>query len=134
MTLMGIKLSFGSRRQRSLKGLLPDYAIGFGYRSVIQAMFAVVLGGLVAFGQQSPTPAPNPEKSGAVFSVTSTLVQVDAVVTDGKGRNIADLAPDEFQVLIDGKPQPLTNFSYVQLSTAAPAHAAKSGPVLPPPS
>jgi VWFA-related protein len=72
-----------------------------------------------------------------VFSVTSTLVQVDAVVTDSKGRNIADLRPDDFHVLIDGKLQPLTHFSYVDLSSAAPppppVRAAKTTPVLPPP-
>jgi VWFA-related protein len=103
----------------------------------MKAMWGILLGASVALGQQAPVPAPNPEKSGVVFSVTSTLVQVDAVVTDGKGRNIADLAADDFQVLIDGKLQPLTHFSYVRLSTAAPTtaavRAAKSGPVLPPP-
>jgi VWFA-related protein len=103
----------------------------------MNAMCGILLGELIAFGQQAPVPAPNPERSGVVFSVTSTLVQVDAVVTDGKGRNIADLAPDDFQVLIDGRAQPLTHFSYVRLSTAAPttspAREAKSGPVLPPP-
>ncbi len=103
----------------------------------MNAMFGILLGASVALGQQAPVPPPNPEKNGVVFSVTSTLVQVDAVVTDGKGRNIADLAPDDFQVLIDGKPQPLTHFSYVRLSTAAPTtasvRAAKSGPALPPP-
>jgi VWFA-related protein len=103
----------------------------------MKAMCLILLGALVAFGQQAPVPAPNPDKSGVVFSVTSTLVQVDAVVTDGKGRNIADLAPGDFQVLIDGKPQPLTHFSYVRLSTEAPTAAsvpaAKTGPVLPPP-
>jgi VWFA-related protein len=105
----------------------------------MNAMCGILLGASVAFGQQAPVPAPNPEKSGVVFSVTSTLVQVDAVVTDGKGRNIADLAPDDFQVSIDGKVQPLTHFSYVRLSTAAPtaspaaAASMASGPVLPPP-
>jgi len=103
----------------------------------LNAMCGVLLGALFAQGQQAPVPAPNPEKSGVVFSVTSTLVQVDAVVTDSKGRNIPDLRPDDFQVLIDGKPQPLTHFSYVDLSSAAPAtplvRAAKMTPVLPPP-
>src|ERR1017187_8747953 len=103
----------------------------------LNAMCGILFGALIAFGQQAPVPAPNPEKSGVVFSVTSTLVQVDAVVTDGKGRNIADLAPGDFQVLIDGKPQPLTHFSYVRLSTEAPTTAsvpaAKTGTVLPPP-
>lgn len=50
-----------------------------------------------------------------VFSVTTTLVQIDAVVTDSKGRYVTDLAPSDFEVFEDGKPQPITNFSYVQI-------------------
>ncbi len=57
-----------------------------------------------------PPPAP-------VFSVGTTLVQVDSVVTDSKGRQIATLKPDDFQVLVDGKPQAITNFSYIHLDT-----------------
>ena len=108
-----------------------------GWGLIVKAICGILLGEWIALGQQAPVPAPNPEKSSVVFSVTSTLVQVDAVVTDGKGRNISDLAPEDFQVLIDGKVQPLTHFSYVQLSTAdaatPPVRAAKSGPVLAPP-
>jgi len=72
-------------------------------------------GVLIASGQQSKGPAPQPESEKPVFSVTSTLVQVDAVVTDGKGRNIEDLTPDDFEVSVDGKPQTLTHFSYVHV-------------------
>ena len=43
-------------------------------------------------------------------------MQVDAVVTDSKGRHIIDLKPGEFQVFEDGKLQKLTNFSYIQVS------------------
>jgi VWFA-related protein len=74
-----------------------------------------------------------------VFTVTSTLVQLDAVVADSKGRNVSDLNNDDFEVLIDGKPQPLTHFSYVPVSAephpAEPAPTAKSNSgLLPPPS
>ena len=87
-------------------------------------------------GQQNPV-QPHPESAPPIFSVTSTLVQVDAVVTDGKGRNIADLTPDDFLVLIDGKPQQLTHFSYVRLAAVnpatRPAGCVKIGHALPPP-
>src|SRR5580700_10735984 len=104
---------------------LREKAHAQGRGLTMNTLCGILLGASVALAQQAPvpTPAPNAEKNGVVFSVTSTLVQVDAVVTDGKGRNIADLAPDDFQVLIDGKPQPLTHFSYVRLSTAAPTTA-----------
>ena len=78
-----------------------------------------VLGVWIAFGQQPATPVPDSSRPDAIFTVTSTLVQVDAVVTDSKGRHITDLAPEDFQVFEDGKLRKLTHFSYVQV---APGH------------
>jgi VWFA-related protein len=49
-----------------------------------------------------------------VVRITSNLVQIDAVVTDKKGRQVTDLKPEEFEILADGKPQKITNFSYVR--------------------
>jgi hypothetical protein len=106
----------------------------------MRAMYGILLGALFALGQQPPVPVSNPEPSGTVFIVTSTLVQVDAVVTDGKGRSVPDLTANDFQVLIDGKRQQLRHFSYVPVSVESrmpePVHtAAKTAPVLlPPPS
>jgi VWFA-related protein len=56
-----------------------------------------------------------------VFSVTTTLVQVDAVVTDSKGNYVTDLTADDFAVYDDGRPQKITNFSYVSVSPQSPA-------------
>ena len=47
------------------------------------------------------------------FKITSTLVQLDAVVTDAKGNRVTDLKPGEITVFEDGKPQRLTHFSLV---------------------
>src|SRR5271157_4499027 len=47
--------------------------------------------------------------------VTVNLVQVDATVTDSKGNPVPDLKPDDFRVLLDGKPQPLKSAEYVPL-------------------
>src|SRR5215213_8188746 len=73
-----------------------------------------------------------------VVRITSNLVQIDAVVTDKKGRLVTDLKAEEFEILADGKPQKITNFSYVQNVAepeAAPAPLAgdKSGAPAPPP-
>src|SRR5215213_3538949 len=73
-----------------------------------------------------------------VVRITSNLVQIDAVVTDKKGRQVTDLKAEEFEILADGKPQKITNFSYVQNVAepeAAPAPLAgdKSGAPAPPP-
>lgn len=50
-----------------------------------------------------------------VFSVSTTIVQIDSVVTDAKGHQVTNLNAGDFQVSVDGKPQPITNFSYVRL-------------------
>jgi VWFA-related protein len=47
-----------------------------------------------------------------VVRITTNLVQVDVVVTDKSGKHISDLKPEEFELLEDGRPQPITNFSY----------------------
>ena len=67
-------------------------------------------------------------------------VQVDAVVTDGKGKPVTDLGPEDFEVRQDGKLQVITNFAYINVRdrsvTRAPAPAAiqaKNAPPVPPP-
>lgn len=73
-----------------------------------------------------------------VVRITTNLVQIDAVVTDKKGRQVTDLKPEEFEILADGKPQKLTNFSYVrnvaepESAPAPDAGGDKSGVGAPP--
>ena len=55
--------------------------------------------------------------------MTTTRVQVDAVVTDSKGHYVTDLTADDFAIYDDGKPQKITNFSYVSVTPHAPAMA-----------
>lgn len=57
--------------------------------------------------------------------MTSNLVQVDAVVLNAKGKQVTDLRPEEFELLEDGRPQVITNFSYVN---ARPAPGAAPPP------
>ncbi len=76
----------------------------------------------LAAGQNvSPAASDNP-----VFRVTTTLVQVDAVVTDSKGRQIIDLSADDFEILADGLPQRITHFSYVRVAPDAVSAAVPS--------
>lgn len=79
-----------------------------------------------AFGQQqTPTPAASPIQDDEVVRITTNLVQFDVVVVDREGKQVRDLSAADFQVLQDGKPQPITNFSYV--NTEAPAKGASGG-------
>ena len=64
-----------------------------------------------------------------VFSVSTTLVQVDCVVTNAAGRQVTDLRPEQFEVVVDGKPQAITNFSYIRLDAPAPVAVVKPADV-----
>jgi VWFA-related protein len=73
---------------------------------------------------QKPKPAPPREQDDIdVFKITTNLVQIDAVVTDRKGTHVMDLRPEEVEMLENGKPQKITDFSYIKMSR--PAAAAK---------
>lgn len=97
---------------------------------------AFLLAVMSSAAQQSGPFSAQVENPGTVFTVTTTLVQVDAVVTDGKGKHVKDLSADDFELLISGKPQKVTHFSYVALgkaATGAPAAPAPKKNALPPP-
>src|SRR5437763_5871849 len=71
-----------------------------------------------AFAQQTGTPPPPPApqqtpkpEDGDVVRITTNLVQVDAVVTDSKGKLVTDLKPEEIEIFEDGRKQKITHFS-----------------------
>ena len=73
---------------------------------------------------QKPEPAPPRETDDIdVVKISTNLVQIDAVVTDRKGMHVTDLRPDEVEMLENGKPQKITDFSYIKMSR--PAEATK---------
>ncbi len=57
-------------------------------------------------GQQPPATPNNVQ-----ISVSSNVVNVDAVVTDNDGNFLRDLKKENFRILEDGKPQIITNFT-----------------------
>jgi VWFA-related protein len=85
--------------------------------------------------QQTPPPAqPRPQTTPApqtapgqeaqddddeVVRITTNLVQVDAVVTDRDGRQVTNLAAEDFEISENGKPRQVTNFSYVRVTKPA---------------
>jgi VWFA-related protein len=72
--------------------------------------FAVLLG-TVSQAQQPSAPTRGADQ--AVFRLSVSLVQLDAVVTDKKGRHVSTLGRDDFEVYQDGRPQPIVAVSYV---------------------
>ena len=89
--------------------------------------------------QQQPRPGDDEE----VVRITTSLVQTDVVVTDRDGKQVTDLKAEDFEILENGKPQAITNFSYVAAGppaaaapTPKPAPRDKAGappPPVPPP-
>jgi VWFA-related protein len=73
-----------------------------------------------------PTSQAQPESpyEDEVVRITTSLVQVDAVVTDERGRQVTDLRPEDFEILEDGKARAITNFAYVRVGGAAAEQSA----------
>ena len=99
--------------------------------NLVAAQAGATAGSAEPASQSRESPSPQ-----GVIRVTVNLVQVDAVVTDSKGHQVTNLGPADFEILEDGRPQTITNFSYI--FTAKPAgieaHAATppAATVMPP--
>jgi VWFA-related protein len=92
----------------------------------------IILNVVISVSGQTPTASPTPEPqqpdSDEVVRITANLVQVDVVVTDGKGSLVTDLRPEELEIREDDKTQKITNFSFVPVAPAT-VSPAKPGPV-----
>lgn len=66
---------------------------------------------------QKPAPPPPAEPDDVdVVKITTNLVQIDAVVTNSNGTHVTDLRADEVEMLENGKPQKITDFSYIKIA------------------
>lgn len=68
------------------------------------------------------------KKDEEVVRISVTLVQIDAVVTDPKGKQVTDLKADDFELYEDSRKQRITNFSYVVAQPTATEGAPKTTP------
>jgi VWFA-related protein len=62
-----------------------------------------------------------------IVRITTNLIQMDVSVTDKNGKIVTDLKPEELEILVNDKPQLITNFSFVTIApptAAQPAAAA----------
>ncbi|HZH35274.1 MAG TPA: VWA domain-containing protein, partial [Pyrinomonadaceae bacterium] len=88
---------------------------------------AAVLLGLtllnVSISAQKASPTP-PNNKDDVVVITTNLIQVDATVTDKDGNIVTDLKADDFEIYENGKLQPITNFSFINLQ---PEKASQPG-------
>ena len=105
-----------------------------------RARLLAILGVLAVASAQTPAsqqPAV-PDEKGPVIRITVTLVQIDAVVSDGSGRHVTDPKAEDFEIRQDGRQQKITHFSYIPtgappaLRPAAPADPAATPPPVQP--
>ncbi|NNE99340.1 MAG: VWA domain-containing protein [Pyrinomonadaceae bacterium] len=63
-----------------------------------------------------PTASPQPEDDGEIVKITTSLIQLDAIVMDEKGDPVTDLTVGDFEILQDGQIQKISNFLFVDTS------------------
>ncbi|MGZ8842563.1 MAG: VWA domain-containing protein [Pyrinomonadaceae bacterium] len=80
------------------------------------SIFAVIISCLTLVASaraQKPAPTKPAESADDVVRVNTSLVQTDVTVVDKRGRVIAGLTPDQFELRVDSKPQPVTFFEEI---------------------
>jgi VWFA-related protein len=79
-------------------------------------VFLLLSGPCVVAAQTTSPPVPSPTENSPALTIqiTVNLVQVDAVVTDSKNHPVTNLQAKDFEILQDGVPQVITNFSYIR--------------------
>jgi VWFA-related protein len=104
------------------------------FATLVRIGFAIPVVCLLS-GQTAPPSNATQAADGLTLHIDVNLVQVDAVVTDRQGRAVTNLKPEDFEILEDGKPQPITNFSFIDLAATnnAAASPRKTTPGLPAP-
>jgi VWFA-related protein len=91
----------------------------------------------IMFGQETQT---TPDLR---IRVSVDLVQIDVTVTGSKGEHVPGLTKDDFELFLDGNPQPITNFGYAALPASsrpmqsrpleAPVYSSKPAAIPPSP-
>ena len=74
----------------------------------------VLLFAAVIISASTVSPQTQPASVPLVASVEVKIINVDVTVTDGSGKPVNDLTKDDFEVLEDGQPQAIKNFSVTQ--------------------
>lgn len=83
-------------------------------------------------GARQQTRPDAPEQDEEVVRITSELVQTDVAVFDKRGRFVEDLRPEQFELQVNGRPQPVAFFERVRAGSrseeAQLSAAATRGP------
>ena len=99
-------------------------------RNLLATVLSLCLLVSISAQQQEPSRQQGKPEETDVVRITTSLVQVDATITDKSGRQITDLRPEEFEVIQDGKPQTVTHLSYIVTARGNLESVAKPSPAL----
>jgi VWFA-related protein len=84
--------------------------------------------------EEDPLPRPRvtfPDTPPPTFKTSRVVVTVDAVVTDGNGRHVTNLTPDDFEVTVAGKRQELQQAMYIRTADQPRVLAEASAAAVP---
>jgi VWFA-related protein len=83
-------------------------------KSLSVAILACIAVASIAFAQEQAKPLPQPSPQDLeVIRVSTELVQTDVMVFDKQGHFVDGLQRDQFELRVDGKPQPVSLFDRV---------------------
>lgn len=87
-------------------------------RFFLLALFGLVIFASSAAGQESERQSP-PEQEGELLRIRTDLVQTGVMVFDKQGRRVDGLRREEFELTVDGRPQPVSFFEEVRAGSRA---------------
>ena len=83
---------------------------------VSAVLVAVILTVVAGRAQQIPTQQQTlPSIDTPIFRSNVDAVELDAFVVDAAGNPVTDLTVDDFEILEDGRPQPITSFGVIDI-------------------
>ena len=101
--------------------------------AIICAYFALTIdtagqtpAGTSTSSAQQGAKKPGEQQVDDVIRISTNLVQVDVIVTDGKGQHVTNLKPEDFIIEIDGKPQMISFFRPTRCRRLQPRLTSRS--------
>ena len=83
--------------------------------SFLTGVFALGASLLPAAYQSPPAAGQQPTGPQLTFRVETNYIEVDAIVTDGRGNVVRDLKREDFTLFEDGKPQAVDAFAFIDI-------------------
>ena len=81
---------------------------------LLLTIFIILVPSPKTFSQTiTPSPTPPVSDDNDVVKITTSLVQVDATVTDKSGKVVSDLKPEDFEIYENGKKRTISGFTFV---------------------